>query len=72
MVSYETTPTPPGRLASLPEAAKRYKVSDRTIRRYIARGDISGYRFGRRAVRVDLDELERLLLRRIPTAGDVA
>lgn len=49
------------RLSSLPEAAEQYGVSSRTIRRYISAGRITGYRFGPRMLRVDLDELDALL-----------
>lgn len=49
------------RLSSLPVAAEQYGVSSRTIRRYISAGHITGYRFGPRMLRVDLDELDALL-----------
>lgn len=49
------------RLSSLPEAAEQYGVSSRTLRRYISAGHITGYRFGPRMLRVDLDELDALL-----------
>lgn len=52
------------------EAADYLGVTDRTIRNYIASGRLSGYRLGRRAVRVDARELDQIL-RRIPTAGGV-
>ena len=48
------------------ERAKQPQVSDKTIRRWIAIGVLSGYRVGPRAVRIDADELEALELR-IPT-----
>lgn len=49
------------RLESLPNAAEIYGVSARTLRRYISAGRITGYRFGPRMLRVDLDELDGLL-----------
>ncbi|MDZ4234795.1 MAG: helix-turn-helix domain-containing protein [Dietzia sp.] len=49
------------RLASLPEAAEQYGVSSRTLRRYISSGRITGYRFGPRMLRVDLNELNAML-----------
>lgn len=49
------------RLSSLPEAAEQFGVSSRTLRRYISAGRITGYRFGPRMLRVDLDELDALL-----------
>jgi excisionase family DNA binding protein len=46
------------------QAAEHLQVTDRTIRRYISEGLITGYRLpGGRAVRVDLDECERVLTR---------
>lgn len=49
------------RLSSLPDAAEQYGVSAKTLRRYISAGRITGYRFGPRMLRVDLDELDALL-----------
>lgn len=65
------TPTPPvpqRRLAPLNVAADYVPCSKKTIRRRIADGSLTGYRFGSRAIRIDLNELD-LLLRPIPTAG---
>jgi hypothetical protein len=42
-------------------------VSTKTIRRRIAHGSISGYRFGPRVIRVDLNEVESLFTQ-MPTA----
>ncbi|MBB1030507.1 helix-turn-helix domain-containing protein [Dietzia sp. SLG310A2-38A2] len=50
------------RMSSLPEAAEQFGVSVKTLRRYISAGRITGYRFGPRMLRVDLDELDALLL----------
>lgn len=56
------------RLVSQQEAAEYLGVSDRTIRNYIARGDLLGYRVtGSRLVRIDLDDCDALL-RPIPSA----
>ena len=55
------------RYASLPGAADYAKVSERTIRRYIANGQLAGYRIGKRMIRVDLAEVDELL-KPIPTA----
>lgn len=49
------------RLASLNDAAEYAAVNPRTIRRRIADGSLTGYRLGSRVIRVDLDELDRLL-----------
>ena len=44
------------------QAAARLQVTPKTIRNYIAKGLIVGYRLpGGRAVRVDLDEIERVM-----------
>ena len=56
------------RLVSINQAARLVDVSSRTIRRRIADGSITGYRFGPRIVRVDLDEVDSLL-KPIPAAG---
>ena len=54
------------RFASQEQAAQRFQVTPKTIRNWISRGLITGYRLpGGRAVRVDLDECERVL-ERIP------
>lgn len=59
----------PRRLGTLTQAAEHYRVSARTIRRRIATGELTGYRLpGTRSVRVDLDELDELLVT-IPTTG---
>lgn len=53
---------------TLQEAAVLLGCSVRTVRRFIATGELTGYRVGARLVRVDLEEVERLL-RPIPTVG---
>ena len=57
-----------GRPASIPAAAERYEVHPATVRRWISDGRITGYRFGPRMIRVDLDELDALF-RPMATAG---
>lgn len=54
------------RLASIAEAAEYVPCAQRTIRRRISDGTITGYRFGR-LIRVDLDELDAAM-RPIPSA----
>lgn len=61
----------PSRLRDLKYAAQRFACSERTIRRMIAAGELTGYRVGKRLVRVDADELDALA-RVIPTVGTVA
>ena len=59
------------RFVSLEKAAAYLDTSPRTIRRSIAEGRLTGYRFGKRLLRIDLNEVDASL-RRIPTAGNVA
>jgi excisionase family DNA binding protein len=57
-----TTSTPPRQWLSQAEAAKYLAVTDRTIRNYIARGDLPGHRVrGSRLVRIDRSDLDKLL-----------
>lgn len=60
------------RLDTLASAAVYAKCDPRTLRRRIADGTITGYRFGPRGIRVDLDEIDDQLLRPIPTVGGAA
>lgn len=50
----------PKNLATLQEAAEYWSCHERTIRRHIAAGNLTGYRLGPRMLRVDLDELAAL------------
>lgn len=56
------------RYAALAAAADYGDCSVKTIRRRIADGTLTGYRFGPRSIRVDLNELDALM-RPIPSAG---
>lgn len=57
------------RLVQLGKAAEHADYSTKTLRRWIAAGDLTGYRKpGGRHILVDLDELEELL-RPIPSGG---
>lgn len=49
------------RYAKLAEAAKYLGVTDRTIRQMIADGRLTGYRSGKRLVRVDLNEIDEAM-----------
>ncbi|WP_006247204.1 excisionase family DNA-binding protein [Mycolicibacterium tusciae] len=53
------------RYISIAEAADYLQVSDRTVRRLIADGELTGYRMGRsrRTIRVDLNEIDEQLMR---------
>lgn len=61
-------PTTQRRLTSVNAAAEYAGVSSKTIRRMVSRGQLTGYRFGNRLIRIDADELNAIL-RPIPTAG---
>lgn len=56
---------------SLKEAAARYGVSERTIRRRIAEGQLPAYRVGPRTIRVRTADVEALA-KPIPTAGQAS
>jgi len=59
--------TQPTRWGSITDAAIEHGVHTATIRRRIADGTITAYRFGPRLIRLDLDEVSTSL-RPIPTA----
>lgn len=63
-----TAPPRRPRRAKLADAAELNGVCTKTLRRMIARGELTGYRLGKRIILVDLDELDALL-RPIPSAG---
>lgn len=64
-------PSSPRReLVSIATAAEYAACNPITIRRRIASGALTGYRMGPRLLRVDLNELDRLL--RPIAAGDAA
>ena len=69
-----TAPAPdrPGRLRSLRKAAEEYGLNQRTIRRWIAAGLISSYRVGDKLIMVDLDEIDRRVVRLISLPRDDA
>ena len=56
-----TVATTPRRLISLTEGAEALAVSTKTVRRYIAAGDLEAVRLGRRTIRVRVDSLDRLI-----------
>ena len=66
-MSSSLTPKLERRYASINAAADYAGVSTKTLRRRISDGTVTGYRFGPRALRVDLNEVDRAL-RPIPTA----
>lgn len=70
-MSRTQAPSLPRSLVTQQAAADYLGVTDRTIRNYIARGTLTGYRLGKRSIRVDVRELDSLL-RPIPAAGGAA
>jgi excisionase family DNA binding protein len=52
---------------TIKEAAAYAKASERTIRRWIARGDLAAFRIGPKMVRIEQVDLDRLT-RPIPNA----
>lgn len=59
---FHETQTVSRRWLSQSEAAKYLDVTDRTVRNYIARGDLPGYRVkGSRLLRIDAADLDALL-----------
>jgi excisionase family DNA binding protein len=50
-------------LATIVDAAQYVGVHPKTVRRWIARGQLTGLRAGPRLIRVDLNELDVMLLR---------
>lgn len=62
MAANSHNPNPPRRWLSQREAADYLGVSDRTIRNYIARGDLSGHRVcGSRLIRIEVRDLDAML-----------
>lgn len=56
------TVTPaPRRLISLTQAAEILGVSTKSVRRYIAAGDLDAVRIGRRTIRIKTESLDRLI-----------
>lgn len=59
------SPTETHRYISVQQAADRAAVSTKTVRRWIATGDLVAYRHGPRLIRIRLDDLDLLLMRRV-------
>ncbi|HET7385585.1 MAG TPA: helix-turn-helix domain-containing protein [Nocardioidaceae bacterium] len=55
------TATPSRRVISLTEAAEILGVSTKTVRRYIAAGELDAVRLGRRTIRIKTESLDRLI-----------
>ena len=56
-----TSASVPRRLVSLVEAAEILGVSTKSVRRYIAAGDLDAVRIGRRTIRIKTESLDRLI-----------
>ena len=61
------TQASPHRWATMAEACDYARCGDRTLRRWISEGKITGFRLGRH-LRIDLDELDAAM-RPLRTAG---
>jgi excisionase family DNA binding protein len=61
-------PTTTGIYLDPAEVAELYGISERTVRRRIAEGELPAYRLGPRHIRIRREDVEALLVR-IPTAG---
>ena len=59
---------PARRLVTLEHAADYMSVCSRTVRRKVSDGELSGYRVGKRAIRVDLNEIDAKI-QAMPTAN---
>lgn len=56
-----TEPAVVRRLVSLTEAAEILGLSVKTVRRYVAAGDLDAVRLGRRIIRIKTESLDRLI-----------
>jgi excisionase family DNA binding protein len=56
-----TATSVPRRLVSLTQAAEILGVSTKSVRRYIAAGDLDAVRIGRRTIRIKTESLDRLI-----------
>lgn len=57
----------PRNLGSIKAIAEEKEVSERTVRRWISSGLVTGFRMGPRLIRIDRDEVDAML-RQIPAA----
>lgn len=62
-------PTTKRRLVTINAAAEYCGVHPKTVRRWISTGRLTGYRAGPRLIRVDVAELETMLVRPILAGG---
>lgn len=70
MVAQTPQPTSvPRRFGSLTRGADILDCDEKTIRRYVSQGLLTGYRVGPRNIRVDLNEVEALAQPILPVAS---
>jgi excisionase family DNA binding protein len=60
----------PQNLVRLRKYAEEHPISVKTLRRAIADGKITGYRFGAKLILVDENEVDAVMLKRIPNGRD--
>jgi excisionase family DNA binding protein len=58
------------RYVTVAEAAALLRLSDSTIRRRLESGNISGYRFGERSIRIPASELRAFVSKSRTDSGD--
>jgi predicted site-specific integrase-resolvase len=58
----------PRNLKSVDVAAERYDVNPRTVRRWVGEGIITGYRIGGKLLKVDINEIERNVVKVVTAA----
>jgi hypothetical protein len=59
----------PQHLVRLSTCAEARDISVKTLRRWIAGGQITGFRFGPKIIMVDLNEVDAVMLKPIPNGG---
>lgn len=67
MTTHKTPDPSAPNLVSLTQAAAKFGISVKTIRRRFSDGTVRGYRIGR-LIRVDIDDLRERLLVEMPTS----
>ena len=55
----------PTNLASIQTIADEYGLAVITIRKWIYKGELTAYRVGARAIRIDRDEFAQLMVKRV-------